>query len=227
VIGARAEGSFLPLAGDRVLGLDLRPDPRGLELTLIGAESEPLRMAPIPKGVVFWIGPAPKSRPRPRVVVDGGEGPLGQRVARALVARLRSRGYLAELGGGPTPAARAEAGTRADVFLVLSDRGSGAVYTYRPRGRALALRFIVKGREALLLGGAPKALTRSLAPAEASSRLAGELAQALGVGRGSAEIALLAWAPKAAALIELPEGNPETLAARIASGVLAYLGGRR
>jgi len=226
VLGAEAGEAFIPLVGETLFGLELRPDPLGLELTLLGAETAPLRYAPVPRGVTFWIGPMPPETRRPRVVVDGGGGPLSQRVAKAVVARLRARGYQAKLGGGPSPAARAEAGTRADVFLVLSDRGNGAVYTYRPRGRALALEFVVRGREALLLGGAPRALSRSLAPAEASAKLAGDLARALGIGRGSAEIALLAWAPKAAAMIELPRGDPETLAAAIESGVVAYLGGR-
>ena len=225
VLGAHAGEGFLPLGGRYLYGVDVRKNPLGAELILLGAETEPVRFAPVPEGVSFWVGPEPSPTPRPHVVVDGGDGTLSRQVAKALVRRLKARGYVAELGGGPTPAARAEAGTRADVFLVLSDRGNGAVYTYRPRGRALALRFVVKGREALLLGGAPKALSRSLAPAEASAKLAGDLARALGVGKGSAEIALLAWAPKAAAMVELPRGNPEQLAARIEQAVVAYLGG--
>jgi len=54
--------------------------------------------------------------------------------------------------------------------------------------------------------------------------LAERLAGALGVPRGRAEIALLAWAPKAAALVELPSGGEEALAEKLAAGILAYLG---
>ncbi len=227
VVGGAPMEGFLPLLGNRLYGLELTPHPLGLELRLAGAEGLPVQYAPYPKGAVFWVGTPKKPAPRPLVVVDGGYGPLGKRVAEALVARLRNRGIAARLGGGPTPAARAEAGTLADVFLVLAEGGSGAVYTYRPRGDALALAFVARAREALLLGGAPRALSREVAPAEASAVLAERLAKSLGVNRGRAEIALLAWAPKAAALVELPKGDANALAERLANGILAYLGRTR
>ena len=226
-LGAEPAEGFLPLFGDRLYGLELRRHPLGLELALAGAEGRPVRYAPYPSGAVFWVGSAPGPVPRPLVVVDGGYGARAKRVARALVARLRERGVRARLGGGATPAARAEAGARADVFVVLGEGGSGAVYTYRPRGKALALSFVVRAREALLLGGAPRALAREVAPAEASAVLAERLAGALGVPRGRAEIALLAWAPKAAALVELPPGGEDALAGKLAAGILAYLGVER
>ena len=227
VVGAEPAEGFLPLLGDGLYGLELKPHPLGLELALAGAEGRPLRYSPYPKGAVFWIGPAPVPARRPLVVVDGSESKRTERVAAALAARLRARGLNVRLGGGPTPAARAEAGTRADVFLVLAEGGGGAVYTYRPRGRALSLAFLVRAREALLLGGAPKSLARQVAPAEASAVLAERLAEALGVPRARAEIALLAWAPKAAALVELPRGGEGAVAERLAAGILAYLGVKR
>ncbi len=226
-VGAEPAEGFLPLFGDRLYGLELTPHPLGLELRLAGAEGLPLRYAPYPEGAVFWVGTPKKPAPRPLVVVDGGFGARGKRVAQALVARLKNQGIAARLGGGPTPAARAEAGTRADVFLVLAEGGSGAVYTYRPRGDALALAFVARAREALLLGGAPRALSREVAPAEASAVLAERLAKSLGVSRGRAELALLAWAPKAAALVELPKGDENALADKLAAGILAYLGRTR
>ncbi len=224
VVGAEPADGFLPLLGDGLYGLELKAHPLGLEVVLAGAEDRPLRYSPYPKGAVFWIGPAPAPARRPLVVVDGSESKRTERVAAALAARLQARGLNVRLGGGPNPAARAEAGTRADVFLVLAEGKGGAVYTYRPRGRALSLTFLVRAREALLLGGAPKSLARQVAPAEASAVLAERLAEALGVPRGRAEIALLAWAPKAAALVELPPGGEDAIAKRLTNGILAYLG---
>ena len=224
VLGGAGEVGYLPVAGERILGIEVARHPLGLELYLLGAEGEPFAFAPAPGGIVVWVGPRPRSEPPPRVVVDGGEGAFAQRVARALVRRLAAAGVKATLGGGKTPEARAEAGARADVFLVLSERGNGGVYTYRPRGRELELRFLARAREALLLGNAPKVLAREVALPEASTRLAELVARRLGVPRRSAEVALLAWAPKAAVLVELPRGDAERLAARLGEAVLDYLG---
>ncbi len=224
VIGGAAEPGFWPLFGRHLYGLELAPDPYGLVLTLRGAENQPLRYAPVPGGAMFWVGTPPPAPDPPRVVVDGGESPAIRKVAEGVVAALRRAGLEARLSQAQGTAARAEAGTAADVFLVLAPGPAPAVYSYRPRGRALSLRFVVKAREALLLGGAPPALARLVAPAEASVRLAARLAEALGAPRGQAEIALLAWAPKAAALVELPAGTGGEAAGRIARGVLAYLG---
>jgi len=224
VVGGVPESLFWPLFGRHLYGLELAPDPYGLRLNLRGAEGQPLRYAPVPGGVVFWVGERPKVRHPPQVVVDGGDGDAVRAVARAVVVALKRAGVAARVSDAQGTAARAEAAAHADVFLVVS-RGPGtAVYSYRPRGRALALRFVEKAREALLLGGAPAALARQVFPIEDSVQLAAKLAEALGAPRGEAEIALLAWAPKAAALIELGPGVGPESASRIAEGVLAYLG---
>ncbi len=224
VVGGAPESLFWPLFGQHLYGLELAPDSYGLRLSLRGAEGQPIRYAPVPGGAMFWVGERPKAATPPRVVVDGGDGDAEDAVARAVVAALKQAGVAARVSNARGTAARAEAGAHADVFLVLA-RGPGtAVYSYRPRGRALALRFVEKAREALLLGGAPAALARQVAPAEASAQLAARLAEALGAPRGEAEIALLAWAPKAAALVELGPGAGPESAGRIAGAVLAYLG---
>ncbi len=224
VVGGKGEAGFWPLFGRHLYGLELAPDPYGLKLVLRGAEGQPLGFAPVPGGAVFWVGPRRSPEDPPRVVIDGGESAATLAAAKAAVRVLADRGLRAELSAAKDPVARAEAGARADVFLVLAPGAAPAVYSYRPRGSALALRFVVKAREALLLGGAPPGLLRQVAPAEASSRLAELLARALGAPRGQAEIALLAWAPKAAALVELPAGGAADAGAKIAGAVLRYFG---